>query len=245
MARVRSPAYPSLSLTTAVEMIRKVHNVQQSTPEPRDVVMRHMGYSSENGRALKAISALIKYGFLIPHGDSGLRVSDRAIAILYPEKEEDRELALMDAAMEPALFKDIFERWDKRPSEESLTAFLIRKGFNMNSVDKVARSFYETYDLVSGFGASYDSSDDERDELMERPSNNDDRDSVMDHKPQSAGLSGVRPTPEPESFLNVTNPVFDFESVVIQTKIDNQQDLDELLDRLSKIRGMLPNKSDL
>ena len=245
MARVRSPAYPSLSLPTAVDMIRKVHNVQQSTPEPRDVVMRHMGYSSENGRALKAISALIKYGFLTSSDNNSLRVSDRAISILYPENDEDRNKALSDAANEPALFNDIFERWDNRPSEESLTAYLIRKGFNTNSVDKVARSFYDTYDLVSGFGDSYDSEEADTEDYNEPPTVSDAQGRMMDQKSQQATKSreGAH-IPLPDDIRNITKPIFDFETVFVQTKIDNQEDLDELLERLGKIREMLPRKTN-
>jgi hypothetical protein len=43
--------------------------------------------------------------------------------------------------------------------------------------------------------------------------------------------------------LNSTKPIFDFETVAIHTKIDNQEDLAELIERLEKIKGMLPNKT--
>ena len=43
--------------------------------------------------------------------------------------------------------------------------------------------------------------------------------------------------------MNCTRPIFDFESVQIVTKIDNQEDLSELVTRLEAIKGMLPKKS--
>lgn len=235
MARVRSPAYPSLSLPDAIDMIRKVHGAQQRTPEPRDVVLRHMGYSGESGRSLKAISALIKYGFLEKHGGEGLRVSERAMAILYPESDEDRVEALHEAANEPSLYVEIFNRWEGRPSEEALKAFLIRKGFNVNSVDSVAHAFYATFDLVSGAGDSYDSS------LRDAP-----EEQAMPEKQESkgSGLSFLKnmKTATPPTTRNVTKPVFDFETVQVNTVIDNRDDLAELISRLEQLTAMLPEK---
>ena len=238
--RVRSPAYPALSLPAAVDVIRKVHSLQQVTPEPRDVVIKHMGYSAVSGRSLKAISALIKYGFLEKQGKEGLRVSDRAIAILYPDPEhpDKREKELNDAAREPTLFNDIFDRWKGRPSEESLKAFLIRRGFNMNSVENVARAFYETFDLVSGLGDSYDSADNDQGDQDEWG------EEEPDMRKGDAGKDDGNNKPPPPAGLNITKPIFDFETVKIQTEIDNQEDLGELISRLEQIKSMLPSKTE-
>ncbi len=239
MARVRSPAYPALSLSAAVDMIGKVHKAQQRTPEPRSVVVQHMGYSRESGRSDKSISALIKYGFLERAGKEGLRVTDRAVSILYPDPEDQgrKENELKLAAQAPDLFKEIFDRWDHRPSEASLKAFLIQKGFNVNSVDQVARAFYETYDLVSGLGDSYDSVESDIAEASEE------RGQEMEHMDVGNGNHGESQTPPP-ALLNVTKPVFDFDTVQINTQIDNQEDLDELISRLEKIKAMLPTKDE-
>lgn len=240
MARVRSPNYPALSLPDAIERIRAVYDKQQGTPEPREVVFEHMGYSGPSGRSMKAISALIKYGFLEDTKDGTLRVSNRAISILYPDPDEPnaKQEALMQAAREPSLFAKIFERWDGRPSESSLEAFLIREGFNKNSVDSVSRAFYDTFDLVSGIEKSYDS-----------PQEGHPRQGAYD---EDADMQEQMPSPEPRAVspaqgiapptINSTKPVFDFETVAINTKIDNQEDLAELIGRLEQVKSMLPSK---
>ncbi len=244
MAQMRSPAYPSLSLSAAVEMIRKVHSKQQTKPEPRKVVMQHMGYSSENGRALKSISALIKYGFLSKDGEAGLRVSKRAMSILYPKDEEDKRDALRAAANEPALFEDIFRRWEgKRPSQESLKHHLIHRGFNMNSVEHVARAFYETFDLVSGGADSYDSGSG-TDEPLDKIE--DEAMPEAQQKPPSLAsvVSKVMEHANTVPNLNVTKPVFDFETVRVNTVINNRDDLEELITRLQQLMPMLPPLDD-
>lgn len=235
MARVRSPNYPALSLPDAVSRVRDVHKAQQTTPEPRDVVVKHMGYGSVNGRALKSLSALIKYGLLEDAGD-GLRVSDRAIAILFPDPDDPtaKQQALLDAAKTPALYAGIFDRWDGRPSEDSLEAYLIRNGFNANAVGAVARAFFETWDLVSDIQESYE--EDELEEVEEEPRN--DTEETMKARPTPP----EKKAPPAAVVLNSTKPVFDFETVKIATEINNQDDLDELIKRLEQIKVMLPSK---
>lgn len=240
MARVRSPNYPALSLPEAIERVKEVHKAQQTTPEPREVVIKHMGYSGVSGRSLKSLSALIKYGLLESAGDSGLRVSKRALAILFPDPEAPRtkQQALLDAAHSPALFATIFGRWKNRPSEISLQSYLAHQEFNTNSVEQVTRAFYETYDLVSDHLSSYDSSGrkpaddedaDEEDEPMEQP--------VTAQAKAGSSTSITAPS------TNSTKPVFDFETVTVHTKIDNQEDLEELVARLQQLKTMLPKKS--
>ena len=100
MSRVRSPGYPALSLSSAVDLIRKVHSVQQATPEPRDVVIKHMGYSGVSGRSLKAISALIKYGFLEKKGKELYHSCQINVLPLRPSapsrpREKDRSLLFL------------------------------------------------------------------------------------------------------------------------------------------------------
>lgn len=237
MSRVRSPAYPALSLSAAVDMIRKVYSKQQTTIEPREVILEHMGYSSQSGRSLKAISALIKYGFLDKIGNEGLCVSERAVSILYPDPENPtiQMQELYAASREPELFREMFDRWDTKPTETSLEHFLIRKGFNTNAIPQVARAFYETFDLVSDFDDSYDSDEDQMGQ--------DEEDDMS--TPQDVGNRAPKRNEAPLGALalNITKPVFDFESVKIQTEINNQEDLEELIGRLELIKAMLPEHS--
>jgi hypothetical protein len=164
-----------------------------------------------------------------------LRVSERAMAILFPENEDDRIEALHEAANEPSLYVEIFNRWEGRPSEEALKAFLIRKGFNVNSVDAVAQAFYATFDLVSGAGDSYDS-----------PPQDAPEEQAVPEKQESKGgglsfMKHVKAAPQTTP-RNITKPIFDFETVQVNTVIDNRDDLAELISRLEQLKSMLPEK---
>jgi hypothetical protein len=164
MVRVRSPNYPAFGLSEAVAKTKAVYDAQHRTAEPRDVVLKHMGYGGSNGRSLKALSALTKYKLLEEAPDNTLRVSDLAINILYPESGEGRSRALAEAAMAPALWREIRNRWhDVKPTKESLEAYLVRRGFNSAAIEPIAQSYSEIFDLVSGVSLSYDSEEDDTD----------------------------------------------------------------------------------
>lgn len=243
---IRSPAYPSLSLPAAVEMIRRVHRVQQTTVEPTDVILKHMGYSGRSGRSIKSISSLIKYG-LLDKAKGGYRVSQRAMAILYPESDSDLRGALAEAARKPDLFRDMFERWAVRPSEDSLRSYLVRAGFNLNAVDNVARAFYATHDLVSGIGGASDSS--RPDELDDNSIDEDEMSGTAMPVPslvpaREANAAAAMKASFDLMARNVTKPVFDFETVRVNTVIDNREDLAELIARLQQLMPMLAEKTE-
>lgn len=244
MARVRSPNYPALSLPEAIERLRGLHKEQQTTAEPREVVILHMGYSGINGRSLKALSALIKYGFLEATSDERLRVSKRALAILFPDPDNPRakNQALVDAAFAPVLFAKIFDRWKTRPTQASLNSFLAHEGFNTNSVDMVAHAFYETFDLVESLIASYGPNRTTAVDDEDGVDGEEEEESMIEQGASSAKQPNLVASAGLAPSVNSTKPIFDFESVLISTRIDNQEDLAELLNRLEQIKSMLPHK---
>ena len=157
MARKRSPNYPAISLPEAITRVQQIHEAEHQNPAEREVMAQHLGYSGLNGQSLKLLSALTKYGLLEKAGDGELRVSDRAIDILFPEGDQ-RQLAIEAAAHGPALFADLREKWPNRPpSDEALRAYLIRRQFAHAAIDDVTQTFRETFDLVTRESGEYDS----------------------------------------------------------------------------------------
>ena len=158
MARVRSPNYPAIGLPAAIERIEKLHQLQHQTPEEREVVAQHLGYSGLNGKSLKVMSALMKFGLLERVQDGRLRITDLAINIVFPE-DEDRGPAVREAAFSPSLFSEIRKRWpDHVPTDESLRAYLIRRQFSQSAIEDVIRNYRQTINLVTQESVEYDSS---------------------------------------------------------------------------------------
>ena len=156
MARIRSPNYPAIGLREAIRRAQMVYAEDGQNPAPRDVLVKHMGFSSVNGASLVVLSAVTKYGLLEAAGDKELRVSDLAMAIFYPDAEGERAEAIVSAADRPQLFQEIKERWPSRlPSDDSLKAYLARRGFSQKALDNAIKPYRETIELVNEVSGEY------------------------------------------------------------------------------------------
>lgn len=166
MEKQRSPNYPSFSLREAVERVRSLHSQVGQTPHSRDVVARGMGYSSLSGSSASAISAAKKYGLLEGRGED-ICVSDRALAILHPHSDRERQEALRAAAAEPEIFRELGGKFpDTRVNDELVRNYLLRNKFTPKVVDGLISAYRETIEFVGGFRGGYDSPPIEGDDEM-------------------------------------------------------------------------------
>ena len=157
--RLRSPAYPSMSLEEAVDAIAKIEKVYRTTPVDRSEAAKLIGYSGLSGPAAKALAALASYGLLERAGKGEARVSDRAKAILYAESDEDRREGLKAAALEPPLFRDLRDRFeaaidDGMLPESGVIRYLERENFNPSAVRPAARAFLGTMTYLASTGGN-------------------------------------------------------------------------------------------
>jgi hypothetical protein len=154
--RVRSPNYPSMGLQEAINRAGGLYKVQHLHYAPREVVAKGLGYSSLNGASATAISALLKYGLLERSGED-LRVSDRAMRILHPHSQQEKEDAVREAASSPSLFAELMEKFPGQvPNDDLLRNYLIRRGFAESALGAVINAYRETSDMVSRDGSPYD-----------------------------------------------------------------------------------------
>lgn len=162
MAKARSPQYPAIGLSEAIEKIKMVYRKDVQNKIPKVVVAKHAGYNGLNGKSLGMLSALLKYGLLEGRGDES-HVSDLALQIIaHPEGSPERVAAIKEAATRPTLFADINERFkDGRVSDEALRSYLLTQKFLPSAVDGAIRAYYDTILLVRGEIGGYDSSQDE------------------------------------------------------------------------------------
>lgn len=160
MARNRSPQYPSIGLPEAIKKARLVWERDYQTKLPREVIAEHMGYKSLNGKSLGVISAVGKYGLLEGRGER-THITDLAVNIFAHEMGEPARMqAVMQAATEPSLFRDISEKFGGHsPSDQALKSYLITRGFILSAVDAVIQAYRDTEEFAKAEGASYDSAD--------------------------------------------------------------------------------------
>lgn len=156
MAKVRSPNYPVLALTQALDAIRPAFRAENRNKMSRAVLAKHLGYNSLNGRALGKIGAVRAYGLIDGSGDD-LRISDDAvIALNAPQGSEERLSALARLSMRSTLFQQLRKDFpDTLPSLDNLKFTLIKRQFTPEAAEKAAKSYLATMSLVLGVPNSY------------------------------------------------------------------------------------------
>jgi hypothetical protein len=144
MTRAQSPAYPSISLSKAISLVRKIHEADRRNPIDRAVAAKHIGYGGLSGASDKTLASIAHYGLTEKTGKGEIRVSQLALDILHPNKPSERTDGLLRAAYKPQVFKDIRERFsDGRVSAEALRSYLIRENFLDRAISPVINSYMD------------------------------------------------------------------------------------------------------
>jgi predicted house-cleaning noncanonical NTP pyrophosphatase (MazG superfamily) len=123
MAQMRSPNYPSIGLTDAVTLTRKLWDKEKRTPVTSELAAKAIGYKSLSGPARTTLAAMKKFG-LLEDTKQGVSVSPLALRILHPASEEERLKALREAALRPELFRQLTEK-HLEASDDALRSHLI------------------------------------------------------------------------------------------------------------------------
>lgn len=232
MTRVRSPNYPGISLPDAIERVGKIFSEEQHMAAARDVFIKHMGYSSKSGPALKAISAVEKFGLIEPSGKDKYKVSYLARTILYGSEEEKSE-AIIKAAFKPDLFAAIYEEWKGgQPSDANLKSFLINKNFAIEALDKVIRCYKSTMELVNSRRTPNNA--------LELPL---EQEKVERNKEMQRNQPIIQ-----KNISNTRNPVsitITGDKIEVSGTIGDKRAAERLIEQISAIKGFLPDKEDL
>ena len=194
--RIRSPNYTSISLSDAIERLKKLGDAIYSHPAPRDVVLKSMGYSGANGASLTALAALGKYGLLRRDGDN-FRITERGMMYLHPQSTEERSRAIRDAAAEPKLFADLNEQFKGgKASDELIRSFLLRNGFTPAASSSALLAYRETLEFVERVCGDHGADSNESDEES----------ASMEHQ-KPAESTSIRPEPPtPTGVTTTANP---------------------------------------
>lgn len=149
MARQRSPSYPAISITQAIEFIGKIHKSCRSNVIDRETAARELGYSGLTGRSMKVLADLVQFNLLEKTGKGDVKVTQLAVDILHGIDPADRQQAMLEAALAPQLFKDIHDRFpDGIPSENAIKSYLIQQDFMDVAIGPAISAFMSTYRAV-------------------------------------------------------------------------------------------------
>lgn len=167
--RLRSPNYPALSLPEAIEKVNGLYRTLHNHGAPREMIAKALGYAGLNGASATAVSALHKYGLLERDGEE-IRVSERARRILTPLSDDERALAIREAAFMPPLFAELAEKFPGRvPNDDLLKNYLSRKGFAPGALSAVVLAYRETSEMVASQAGPYVAAETATDEAQPMP----------------------------------------------------------------------------
>jgi hypothetical protein len=244
MARVRSPNYPALSLPEAISRVKTVHDAEQHLAAPKEVIAKHLGYNGLNGAALSTISAIGKYGLIEEASGAKMRVSPLAITILYPPSPADKATAIKEAAFKPALFTEIDKEWEgHRPSDENLRSYLVRRNFAVDAIDRVIKSYRETMDLVTPIPGGYTAPAPKVEPLQGLAKvgvHGQGRQTLNLALPGNTqqAINKLAETGMSQSTLQIVD-----ERVELVAVLFDQEGLQKVIDRLTAVKGLLPEKA--
>lgn len=167
---IRSPSYPSAPLSEAIGQVRKIEAQYRLSPIDRVDAAKLIGYSSLSGPASAALSSLAHYGLVERAGKGEMRVTGLAQAILHPNGEAEKRESIRRAAFEPALFRELHERFpNMTPPMDGIITYLNRQGFNQTATKPAARAYLQTLSFLDEAGANE----------IPRPSADDELDSAL------------------------------------------------------------------
>jgi len=153
MGKMRSPNFPQIPLSQAIDLVGKIFREDRQNAIDKEVAAKHMGYSGLTGRTLKLMGALSQYGLIDKVAKGQVRVSQTAVSILHWSDESEKRGAIAKAGTSPVLFRRIRDTFDD-PSERTITSYLIKEGFTDTAIPSVLRSYRETNRFLAEAGVS-------------------------------------------------------------------------------------------
>lgn len=141
---------PSLTLEAAVDKIKILWDKDGRSPQNIATLASHWSFSEKSSSLRGNIATMGYFGLLDQIGGSGsteYRLSERSLTIMAGTGE-DRAKAIRDAALEPTIYKHLWDFYKQDggiPSDPNLKARLIlHENVNPSSVDGFIKDFRAT-----------------------------------------------------------------------------------------------------
>ena len=149
----RSPSYPFISLSRAVDRASALYEGHRREPTRLAVLAQTWGYSPASSGLQQTVAALKQFGLLEDEGSRGdrkVRVTDLARRILSDLRPGAREAAIVEAAQRPKIIAEYLPRWlPTRPSDAHCISELhFDRGFSQPAAKLFLKVFDETVDYA-------------------------------------------------------------------------------------------------
>lgn len=213
MARDRSPNYPFISLKKAIERIEMLYKLHYRTLVPDEVACNAMGYSIKSSTARKLVPALSYYGLINIEGkkEKKISLSDLGFTIIKSPDPSEKELLIKRAALNPKIFKKIYEDHSERLPADRLLEYELEKTYKFSP--KAIPNFMDVFKETFTFAKIYESGiieeeDEKKEEEPDNISNKDDEPMQTEtNKDQKPLINKALPKVEPNEVEIAKYPV--------------------------------------
>jgi hypothetical protein len=211
--KLRSPAYPAVSLETAIERARTFHSHERRNPASFVVAVGHWGFKEKSSGGLTTVAALKSFGLMkdleVKAGGRTVQLTDLGLRILLDNRDPspERDTAIKQAALSPKIHVALWKKWGTQlPSDNELRHRLIFDWkFNENSVADFVQEYKDTIafakltdsDTISGAPEDKMENEEEPD-MPELQQSNQARQNPL---PPSVPPSGIPKVKDPTALL--------------------------------------------
>ncbi len=166
MARARSPNYPQIGLSSALDLTRRLWSASGKSAVSKAEIAAAWSYKGVSGPVRARIGALRHYG-LMAKEKGGLKLSGLAVVLMaHPEDSSEYQEALRRAGSNPTFFKTILKT---RPTakDNTLRAYLIaNEGFSERGAKQFIEAYRDTVKIAQLDSSEYNYSEDDSNDDM-------------------------------------------------------------------------------
>lgn len=241
--------FPFINLEKALARAEVLHKSNPSgKPMAVATVFEVWEYSAKSSGGFQTIAALKMYGLIGDDGtneDRKIQLTDNARRYFLDERDDVRSGMLSDFALHPKLFSALWESdgWSAGlPADTVARSHLkIERGLNEQSARSLLSVFKDNMKysgLKAGIQAEA-SVESHYEQEVSDPEQNTERDAPMR---ENAPIPPDDRKREPNPPLTNKPIMFDMETVSGSYSFDNADDLQDFIDKLEKIKGLMPTK---
>ena len=146
----RSPNFPFINLSSAVERARAIYNEERKGAAPIQRISIHWKYSPNSSGLIQTMAALRSYGLLSDEGSGAerrFRLTELALRIILDSRSDspERREHLRKATLNPIVSKEVHTNWpDGLPSDETLNHYLVlEKSFSPQNAIRAVKILKE------------------------------------------------------------------------------------------------------
>ena len=147
----RSPNYPGQPLGKSVEDVKLLYSKEGRTSFSLDTAAKGLGYSKGiNGPARTRLSAVRQYGLIEQPKGGEAKITERALTLaLRNQGSSEYKEAIQEAALEPPLFRAMFESKRIASAENLKHHLVLNERFTEEGADRFIDSYRQTMSLAN------------------------------------------------------------------------------------------------